>query len=654
MATKKLTKGLYNWTILAIVIVAIVLINIISSIVYYRVDVTKDQRYSLAPGTEKFLSTSENFKSRLNLKIYLEGNLPADLDYFRDAIEDKLKEFKLHAGDRIEYQFIDPNTGTDEEKIELYDQLFAKGKGIIPFDLSYSKDGQSHSIKIWPGAIIDYGGSTVNVVQFLPGAKSDEPVPLNAISNTIRNSTNNLEYMLVSSIRRATQETKPRIAFIQGHGELEYKETQRIRALLSPYFSLSDLTMNDSIHALDSFDGAIIARPRKTFSDKDLYIIDQFLLRGGRLMCFMDKLFLPEDTLMLKGETHSVRYANGSLGLDKMLFDYGLKLQDNYVLDVNCAPKIVPFEDVKVLPWFFHVFATPTAHPISRNLDPVSLKYTGEIQFVNNNPNIALTPILTTSSNATSTGLAPLVNLRFPINYGRNPELVPNPENELNKKCIAGLAEGMFESHFKSRISPEFANNPDSKFMSKSKAEGKVLLVGNGRFIANKYDSMPNRTGSGFMYRPQQINDLQFDQELIKLKFPHFFGNQEFVQNMADYMLGDNSVLDIRSRQIDIHEIDREKVKRDATFYKLLNVGLPVFLIILLGFVMNSARKISYTSSQSTKEQKQRARKFGMILVIVAVTLSIINIIAFSSILIWILALVALLAGIMKVIQAKK
>jgi gliding-associated putative ABC transporter substrate-binding component GldG len=357
---------------------------------------------------------------------------------------------------------------------------------------------------------------------------------------------------------------------------------------------------------------------------------------------------------MLKGETHSERYANGNLGIDKMLFDYGLSLQDNYVMDVNCAPKIVPFEDVKVVPWFFHVFATPTAHPISRNLDPVSLKYAGEIKFVNNNPNVALTPILTSSTNSTATGLAPMVNLRFPVNYGRNPELVPNPDNEINKKCLAGLAEGMFESHFKSRISPEFAKNPDSKFLSTSKAEGKVLLVGNGRFIANKFDSMPSRTSNGFMYRPQKINDLQFDQELIKLKFPHFFGNQEFVQNMADYMLGDNSVLDIRSRQIDIHEIDREKVKRDATFYKLLNVGLPIVLIILLGFIMSNARRIRYTSNQSTKEQRKRARKLGMTIFVGAIVLAIINLVAINSLLIWLVVLIAFVAGAMKMIQGKK
>src|SRR5690606_17710619 len=107
-----------------------------------------------------------------------------------------------------------------------------------------------------------------------------------------------------------------------------------------------------------------------------------------------------------------------------------------------------------------------------------------------------------------------------------------------------------------------------------------------GRFIANEYDSMPNKIGNGYMYKPKQLNTLQFNEDLINLNIPHFFGNQEFFQNLVDYMMGDNSVLDIRSRQIDIHEIDTEKVKAEAGFYKILNVGLPILIILLLAIVL--------------------------------------------------------------------
>lgn len=592
---KKFLQKAYHWSFLVIVIAALVLINVISSFVYKRVDMTEDQRYSLAGGTVDFLENSETFKSRLNIKIYLEGNLPAELNHFRNAVEDKLKEFKQYAGDRIEYQFINPNVGTEKEQQELFENLFAQGNGILPMDLVFMKDGSQSQMMLWPGAIIEYGGSTVQSVQLLPGTKTGRPYQLNGMTEIIQNSINNLEYILVSALRRATQENKPRVAFLHGHGELTFAQTQRARSLIAPYFSIADVTINDSLAALDEVDGLIIARPRKRFSDKDLFIIDQFLMKGGRLMCFLDQLYLPEDSLMKNGQTHTTRYAD--IRLDDMLFDYGLKINDNYIMDARCVPMPVPMANQSMIPWFFHVLATPSSHPISRNVEPVALKYTSEVQFVGNNPNVALTPILTSSTNATTTGLAPMVSLGIPLNYGKNPELVPNPDSETNKKCLAGLAEGTFVSHFRNRIVDEYAKNANVTILDSSAVEGKVFLIGNGRFIENKYDSMPNKQGTGYMYRPKQLNDLQFSEELVNLNMPHFFGNQEFFQNLTDYMMGDNSVLDIRSRQIDIHKIDNEKIKASAGFYKVLNIGLPIGIILLFAIAVNYIRKRRFANT---------------------------------------------------------
>lgn len=587
---KKVRKGLFNWTFLLIVGIGIVLINIIGSLVYTRLDMTEDKRYSLAEGTVTFLENDANFENRINIKIYLEGNLPAEIRHFRNAIEDKLKEFKQYAGDRIEYQFINPNVGPEAEQQLLFENLYSRGKGILPMDVVFMKDGSQSQLLLWPGAVIDYGGSTVQNIQFLPGTQPGKPYTLEGLTEVLENSLNNLEYILVSSLRRATQKVKPRIGFLQGHGELTFAQTQRARALISPYFAIADVTINDSLAALDGLDGLVIARPTQKFNDKELYIIDQFVMRGGRLMCFLDALQLNEDTLNANGATHTARYETG---LERMLFDYGLKINENLVVDVRCAPKAVPFAKQSLIPWFFHVLATPGNHPIARNVEPVSLKYANEIQFVGNSKNV-LTPILTSSTNSNVTGLAPMVSLAMPLNYGKNPELIANPTDEINKRCLAGLAEGQFESHFKNRIVDEFANNPIAKYKEKSSKDGKVLVVGNGRFIANSYDSMPNKQGTEYMYRPTEINDLRMDPELAQLGVPLFFGNQEFFQNLADYMMGDQSVLDVRSRQIDIHEIDKEKVKSEAGFYKTINVILPILLVLIFAFVMAWLRKRKY------------------------------------------------------------
>lgn len=577
-----------------ILIAAVILLNIIGSFIYARFDVTEDKRYSLSDGTVEYLSNSKNFADRVSIKIYLAGKLPAEVQRFRNAIEDKLKEFKEYAGTRIEYTFVDPLEGSESQRLYVQETIYNKGKGIIPMGLMYMKDGTQNQLLLWPGAEIDYAGSTVNHIQFLPGTPQGKFYTLNEqFDAQIQNSINNLEYMLISGIRRATQTNKQRIAFLQGHGELSPAQTQRVRTLIAPYYSVEDIRLNDSIDALKGVTGLVIARPTSAFSEKDKYIIDQFLMRGGRLMCFIDKLTFPEDTLNRTGIAHTART---NIELDKMLYDYGIKVNDNYVFDVRCAPKAVPASEQGVIPWFFFIRATQTKHPIARNIDPVLLKYASEIQFVGNSNNVA-SPILTSSTNSAMTGLAPIISLAIPMNYGKNPKLAPDPESENNKLCLAGLVEGKFVSHFKNRIVDAYAKNKLSKYKESSEAEGKVLVIGNGTFLANKYDSVPDPTTGGYRYAPRAFNELKFDETVAQMQGvpPLIYGNQEFFQNLVDYMMGDNSVLDIRSKQIDIHAIDKEKVQVSAGFYKVINMMLPSIIILAFAGIMLYLRKRKYT-----------------------------------------------------------
>ena len=600
------SKYLYNWTLLLFIFGGIIFLNIIASLISFKVDMTKDQRYSLANGTENFLSKKENIESRISIQIYLEGNLPSEITNFQNALKSKLKDFKSVAGNRIEYNFVNPNNGSKEAQNELFAQLYARGQGILPMEISYLKDGEQRQVMIWPGAKMSYSVNGIikeSVIQFLPGTKPGSPYGLAQISDIIENAHNNLEYNLISAIRKLTQKEKKRIAFLHGHGELNLHQTLRARALISPYFSIADITLDDSIgnpvlSSLNDIDGLIIADPQTSFSMQDLYLIDQFVMKGGKLMCFMNTLHIEEDTLMTKGFVNTNRK---NLKLENMLFDYGLKLNENYVIDVQCAPKISPYAEQAFIPWFFHVLASPSKHPITRNIEPVSLKYVNEIQFVPQE-NVALFPILNSSSNSNRTGLAPLVSLGFPNNFGKNPKLNENPEDEKNQLCLAGLAEGYFKSGLLNRELPEKLKAavkiakkiPELKYKSKSSKEGKVFVVGNGQFIANKYDSIQKPNSEEFAYFPNEINDLRMDPELAKRRIPLFFGNQEFFQNLVDYMIGDNSVLDIRSRQIDIKEIDKEKIKLQAGFYKLLNMTVPIALILLLALVWNMLRKKKY------------------------------------------------------------
>ncbi|MAO32951.1 MAG: hypothetical protein CL824_05535 [Crocinitomicaceae bacterium] len=583
-----------NWSLASIIGVSLILINTISTFKNIRIDLTEDQRYSISEGTEKFLNDTSYFKNRLSIKIYLDGNLPAELKTYKSSLEDKLKEFKNIVGDRVEYIFIDPNKGSDQDQKALYESLYSNG--IRPMDISYSKDGGQSQLMVWPGAILDYSGQSVNTIQFLPGSSLGKPYEIGELHKIVEDGINNLEYQLISSMKRTMQKEKKKIAFLQGHGELSYAQTMRSRALLKPYYNISDVELKDSLSSLNDIDGLIIAEPTRKFTNKDLYIIDQFVMNGGKLMCFIDALTINSDSLDANGATHSTR---SNLRIDKMLYDYGIKINENFVVDASCSPKIFPYAKNTFMPWFFHVLCTNTDHPISRNLEPVSLKYVNELEFIPQE-NITSSSILSSSTNSTSTGLSPIISLEMPVLYGPNPKLNESPKDEANKMCLAGITEGKYQSHFKSRIVDEFAKNPDANYLKESVKNSKVAVIGNGSWLANTYDSMPDKSRNRYLYRPININELEWDKDLIPymekgLIAPKMHGNQVFLQNLVDYMMGDQSIIDLRSRQIEVRPIDKEKVMTKGSLLRIVNVIIPIAIILLMGLIMYFIRKMKYS-----------------------------------------------------------
>jgi hypothetical protein len=177
-----------------------------------------------------------------------------------------------------------------------------------------------------------------------------------------------------------------------------------------------------------------------------------------------------------------------------------------------------------------------------------------------------------------------------------NPKLVNNPEDKNNKLCLAGLTEGKFKSYFRNKVVVELSKDPKRKYLNEGIKDGKVVLIGNGSWLKNSYDSIQGKNGK-FMYKPIGINDLKYDPKLAEMNVPLIFGNQEFLQNLVDYMMGENSIIDIRSKQIDLRPINKQKVQKQAGLIRIINVLAPVISIIVLGFVFYYIRKRKYAQS---------------------------------------------------------
>ena len=582
--------NVYRWLILVLILVFIVLINVIGHYTSFRFDMTEDQRYSLSPGTEKFLKGVKKFDNRISIKIYLDGELPSELRSFKNSLEEKLKDFKNTVGNRIEYTFINPNVGSEKDKEILYDELYSKGKGILPMEVKYTKNAKETKMMLWPGAVLSFaknGMPVETVVQLLPGTSPDRPFLLNQMPDVVENGLNNLEYNLVSALRRLTTIERKKIAFLQGHGELNDYETRIAKSLIAPYYFIENVTIDGYIKALDDYDALIIADPKQPFSEADLFTIDQFVMKGGDLMCFMNTLEINKDTLFAQGYTHSSRK---NLRLEHMLFDYGFKINDNLVMDVNSIPKYdIRFKESRVN-WYYQILATNTAHPITKNIEPVAMEFVNQIEFTNKN----VVPILTTSSNSNHSGLAPIVELNMAFNFdGNNPKLNNNIKNKDNQLCIAALAEGKFNSYSYNRVAIKDTANPNAQKLKSSKSASKIFVIGNGEFMKNSYRLIQSRNGPKPDFKG--FNELKMNSDDVSLNVNRMIGNQDFFLNIVDYMMGNKYMLDIRSKQIDVREIDKEKVNKHANYYKLINLVIPISIILLTGIIIGVIRRIRFT-----------------------------------------------------------
>lgn len=590
MAQKKIEKKIYDWGVLLTVLVGIVFINIIASFFFFRVDLTEDKRYSLTEQTKNFLADKSNFEDKVLFKVYLEGNLPSDIRLIRNAVEEKLRDFTIYAGKRIEYEFIDPNDGSTEDVDELGKQLYDKGDGIKPTDLTVQAVNQVSNQLIWPGAVVTYQGETKGYVQFFNRSRIHTAEDLGGL---VQGAINDLEYNLLNGLRHAVTERKSRIGFLQGHGEWSKNSTLVFRNLLAKNYVTKDVTIADTVNALDDFDGLIIAGPKVRFSEKDKYVIDQFLLRGGKLMYFVDPVKVEIDSLFIKGHTQTTSRV---LNISDQLFKYGIRVNEDLVVDAQCGPNYIPGHPRKIMPWYFYPIANGTDHPVSKNIDPVILRYASSIDFVGNDSNKRIV-LLKTSGNTAIRRSPARVDYRF---VDLEPDFAADPDDLANKVSMAGIVEGKFVSNFKNRLVDEFVNNPDAKFLEESVKPSKVLVVGDADLLTNKYDSLFIKAQGKWDYRPVNFDEFKYDPFDPNLNtgksMPMFvYGNAEFLLNAVDYVMGDEAVLGVRSRSISIRPLNEEKIKVEARFWQLMNIAVPIILISLLGFILFYIRKRKYT-----------------------------------------------------------
>jgi ABC-2 type transport system permease protein len=558
-------------------ILIIVLVNVVGYFKFTRFDLTSEKRYSLSPVTKQLL---KNVDDIVFFQVYLEGDFPAGFKRLRNATREMLDEFRAY-NKNIQYEFIDPSASENEkERNDTYQLLMEKG--LQPTNLQVSTKGGREQQVIFPGVVASYK-SRETAVDLLSSQVGVDP------EDVLNNSLKDLEFKLATTINNLTVNQKPRVAFVRGQGELGNKEIYDIAQALSKEYVVDLVTINgrlgslssrdsvseDKTRVLNKYEALIIAKPDSAFTEKDKFILDQFIMRGGRVLWLIDPVFASMDSLQANESTIGMAQ---DLNLDDILFNYGIRLNPDLVMDLNALP--IPLNTGQVgnqpkidfYPWFFFPIITPTEkHPIVNNLNAIKTEFISSLDTIKV-PHVKKTILLKTSQYSRTVNTPVLISLSILEKEPDEREYTGPP------KAVAVLLEGEFRSNYDNRVPPEIQYSKDIAFIPKSKP-GRMIVISDGDIIKNQLH-----------YSKGYPLPLGYDQYTGET-----FGNKDFILNAMDYLVDESGLITLRSREIKLRQLDMTRVSNSRLYWQIFNVLVPVALVLIYGIISFYLRKKRYT-----------------------------------------------------------
>ena len=558
------------------IFIIIILINIIGSMVYHRFDLTKEGRYSLSKASKKLLSEIDDY---IYIEVYLEGDFPAGIERLSLETKQILSEFKTH-NDFIQFTFINPTESKDDKtRNEILKQLYEKG--INPTNLQV-KNGDSYTEKIIiPGAIVKFGANEI-AVQLLKNQIASSP------DQNLEQSIRELEYEFTNAIKQLHSPLKPSIGFLTGHGELDGLDIKDLRNTLTQQYSIDEIDLREfevdslgkpnlkkKLRELKLKKLLLIAKPKSTFENLDKYFIDQYIMNGGKVIWMLDATNADMDSLSNKGSF--IASTLRELNLSDQLFKYGVRVNSNLVEDISSSKIPVPtsfINDVpqwELLPWRYFPVSIPTVnHPITSNLNAVKFDFVSSIDTIKTNTKINKTVLLHTSP------YSRLVNTPYEISLQKALEQPTQNDFNIQHAAIAVLLEGTFESLFKNRINKLSDELP---FIESSKPN-RMLVISDG-------DIAQNQISRGVAL-PLGFDNYEKRQ----------YGNKDFILNAIDYLLEEDALIDVRTRELKMRLLDTQKINLERSFWQILNFIIPIGIVLIFGVLKHYRRKKKYTNEK--------------------------------------------------------
>lgn len=541
--------------------VLLVLINLLASFFYIRLDLTDEKRYTIKPQTKELLAGLEG---DVYVEVFLEGELNAGFKRFRKSIEETLQEFKVYSNNKVRFQFTDPLQAKGEQARNEFMRELAS-KGIQPQNVIETRNGKKVETFVFPGALISYDGFETGVM-LLKGSRTA------GAQQALNQSIETVEFELANAIYKIANAQRKRIGIVQGHGELDSLQFASFNNSLLEQYDVFRVNLAKK-KSISDYSALIIAKPRQAFSPQDKYKLDQYIMRGGRVLLMMDRLEASMDSAS-RDDYFAFPY---QLNLDDQLFKYGVRLNPDLVQDRTSGqyPIVVGNNggqpQIMKLEWpFFPLINQFAQHPITRNLDAVMTKFVSSIDTVKA-AGIRKTPLLFSSRYSRT--------LTAPVKVGVDDLRRQLQQENFNGPpvTLAYLLEGKFTSLFKNRFAPEEVDT--TGFLAEGKPT-KMIIVADGDIARN--DVNP-RNG-----QPQQLGMDPFT--------GYTFANQDLLLNMVTYLTDEHGLINARTKEIKIRPLDKQKIEEERTFWQALNLLLPILIMSVLGVLRSYWRKRKFAN----------------------------------------------------------
>ena len=553
-----------NIKYLFILIAIVLVLNGISGSFFHRFDLTKDKRYTLS---QTSLNIIKQVQNPLYIKIYLQGDFPAEFKRLQSETQDLLEEFQAY-NKNIVFEFVNPLENKDESIDNIKDLYL---KGLTPINITVDDKGKQSQAMVFPWAIAVYNNKEVNVplLKNIMGASTTQKVI---------GSVQHLEYSISDAINKITKDKQKKVAVIKGNGELQDVQIAKFLMQVRESYHIGPFTLDSvarnptgSLEAIQQYDLAIIAKPTETITDAEKQVLDQFIINGGKTLWLVDQVSAEMDSLY--NESGATLAYPRDLNLNDLFFKYGIRINPDLIMDEQGSPiKLATGEQgsasqYQEFNWKFAPQVYPISpHPVVKNLGGIKFDFANPIDTLKNG--IKKTILLQSSPYSKKIGAPVEVNLNSVSEE-------TSPSDYLNKGNIplSVLLEGPFHSMFENRVLPF----EQKSFEARGK-ENKMIVISDGDLIRNQLD------------KNFQPVELGYDQRSGNL-----YDNKDFLMNCVNYLLDDNGLINIRSKDLDLPLLDKEKVYERYTSIQFLTIGLPILILLLFGFLFTFIRKRKYS-----------------------------------------------------------